>query len=42
MIKTIKLHRFWSNFAEDALLISVCIIVCLGFYLLGAYFFLTF
>ena len=37
MMKTIK-----SKYAEDALLLSVCMIVCLGLYFLGAYFFVTF
>jgi hypothetical protein len=37
MIKTIK-----SKHAEDVLLISVCIIACLGLYFLAAYFFVTF
>jgi hypothetical protein len=37
MIKTIK-----SKHAEDILLISVCIIACLGLYFLAAYFFVTF
>jgi hypothetical protein len=41
MIETIKLYRFWSNYAEDALHISLCIIICLGVYLLSAYFFVT-
>ena len=42
MIKTIKLHKFWSNYAEDVLLVSVCVIGCVGLYLLAAYFFVTF
>jgi hypothetical protein len=37
MIKTIT-----SKYAEDALLVSVSMIVCLGLYFLGAYFFVTF
>jgi hypothetical protein len=41
MIKTIKLHKFWSNYAEDVLLISGAIIVLVGLYLLAAYLFIT-
>ena len=37
MIKIIK-----SKYAEDVLLISVCMIACLGLYFLAAYFFATF
>jgi hypothetical protein len=37
MIKTIK-----SKYAEDVLLVSVCMIACLGLYFFGAYFFVTF
>ena len=37
MIKTIK-----SKFAEDALLISTCVIACLGLYFLAEYFTGTF
>jgi hypothetical protein len=36
MIKTIK-----SEDAEDVLLISVCVIGCLGLYFLAAYFFVS-
>jgi hypothetical protein len=37
MIKTIK-----SKYGEDLLLVSVCMIGCLGLYFLAAYFFLMF
>lgn len=37
MIKTIK-----SKYAEDVLLIAVCMIACLGLYFLAAYLFVTF
>ncbi len=37
MIETIK-----SKCAEDVLLVSVCLIGCLGLYLLAAYFFVMF
>jgi hypothetical protein len=37
MIKTIK-----SKYAEDVLLVSVCVIGCVILYLLAAYFFVTF
>ena len=37
MIKTIK-----SKYAADVLLVSVCIIACLGLYFFAAYFLVTF
>jgi hypothetical protein len=37
MIKTIQ-----SKYGEDLLLVSVCMIGCLGLYFLAAYFFVTF
>src|SRR5215207_9722125 len=42
MIKTFKLHKFWSNYGEDTLLVSGIIILVLALYLLAAYVFLTF
>ena len=33
----IKLHKFWSNYGEDALLISVLILIFLAVYLAAAY-----
>jgi hypothetical protein len=42
MIKTFKLHNFWSNYGEDTLLVSGIIILVLALYLLAAYVFLTF
>ncbi len=41
MIKTIKLHKFWSSYSES-LLVSACVIGCVGLYFLSAYFFVTF
>ena len=40
MIKTIKLHKFWSN-AEDTLLVLAVIVVVLGLYLFTAYLFIS-
>lgn len=34
-----KLHKWWSNFGEDTLLVSVAIGLALGVYLLVAYLF---
>ena len=41
MIKTIKLGKFWSNYAEDVLLITAVIVAVLGVYLLAAYLFIS-
>jgi hypothetical protein len=38
---TIKLHKFWSNYVEDTLLVSAVIIAVWGLYLLAAYLFIS-
>ena len=40
MIKTFKLHKFWS-YVEDTLLVSAVIVVVWGLYLLATYLFIS-
>jgi hypothetical protein len=40
MIKIIKAQKLWSDDVQDALVISVLVILILGLYVLVAYFFI--